>query len=686
MNFRWKLADEDGPGQQAFFADDEIVERHVGKGEYRGLEFLHVNAKSIINKVPGASHLPFGYTINAYRGCSHACVYCLGGDTPVLMADGRTKPIAEIQVGDEIYGTARVGAYRRYVPTTVVAHWSTIKRAYMIRLHDGTELIASGDHRFLTNRGWKHVTGAMCGAEQRPYLTLNNRLIGTGAFAAPPEHTHDYKAGYLSGMVRGDATMGSRPYVRPNGRPWTQHQLRLALADLEPLYRTQRFLDDLSVATSEFVFATATETRAAVQAIRTQSRNNVNAIRELTRWPSQPSVAWMKGFLAGIFDAEGSYSCGILRIANCDGVILDAVRDCLDWLGFDHVTHSSTKRAVQYIRVVGGTAAALRFFLTVDPVTTRKRSIDGRALKFTADLGVSSIDDLGIELPMFDITTGTGDFIANGVVSHNCFARPTHDYLGLNIGTDFDSRIVVKINAVERLRAELRAKKWKGDSIAMGTNTDPYQRAEGKYHLTRGVIGVLSEFRNPFSILTKSTLILRDLDLLVEAGGRTDVTTAFSIGTLDEEVWKLTEPGTPHPRQRIAAVRKLVDAGIPCSVLVAPILPGLSDRPEQVTEVVEACVDAGASSVMTIPLHLRKGVKDHYLDWLGANRPDLLPMYDELYAGRGYLPKGLQQQITAPAHDVLARRRPRNRRRAEPADQRPPRHAEPEDAAEQLTL
>src|SRR3954449_12167396 len=185
-----------------------------------------------------------------------------------------------------------------------------------------------------------------------------------------------------------------------------------------------------------------------------------------------------------------------------------------------------------------------------------------------------------------------------------CFARPTHEYLGLNIGSDFDSKIVVKVNAVERVRAELRSAKWGGDHIAMGTNTDPYQRCEGKYHLTQGIIRALTEASNPFSILTKSTLILRDLDLLVAAAQRTTVRVNFSIGTLDEDVWKLTEPGTPHPRRRVEAVRKLNDAGIPCGVLVAPILPDLSDQPDQLNEVVDAVVDAGAVSVNAIDLDL----------------------------------------------------------------------------------
>jgi DNA repair photolyase len=221
-----------------------------------------------------------------------------------------------------------------------------------------------------------------------------------------------------------------------------------------------------------------------------------------------------------------------------------------------------------------------------------------------------------------------------------CFARPTHRYLDLDTGEDFERKIVVKVNAVERLRAELRSPKWSGEHIAMGTNTDPYQPAEGRYRLTRGLIEVLSEARNPFSILTKSTMILRDMDLLVEAAKRTSIGVSFSIGTLDERAWRTSEPGTPPPRQRVEALRRLVDAGIECGVLVAPVLPGISDAPEQLEEVVSACLDAGATSISSILLHLRPGVRELYLPWLQRERPDLVAAYETLYASpSGYAPQ-----------------------------------------------
>jgi DNA repair photolyase len=243
-----------------------------------------------------------------------------------------------------------------------------------------------------------------------------------------------------------------------------------------------------------------------------------------------------------------------------------------------------------------------------------------------------------------------------------CFARPTHEYLGLDAGRDFETKIVVKINAVERLRAELRNPKWQGELIAMGTNTDPYQRCEGKYRLTRGIIEVLTEARNPFSILTKGTLILRDLDVLEEAAKHTDVRTSFSIGTLDPEVWKASEPGTPHPRQRVAALAKLRAAGVTCSVLLAPIIPGISDSPEQLEEVVTACRDAGATSITPIVLHLRPGVREQFMPWLSEARPDLVADYQRRYP-RSYADKAYQQRITDLVAELLGRRGGRGRGR-----------------------
>jgi DNA repair photolyase len=219
-----------------------------------------------------------------------------------------------------------------------------------------------------------------------------------------------------------------------------------------------------------------------------------------------------------------------------------------------------------------------------------------------------------------------------------CFARPTHEYLGLNIGEDFDRKIVVKINAVEKLRAELSHPSWLGEPVAMGTNTDPYQRAEAKYRLTRGVLEALTEHANPFSILTKSPLVTRDLDVLTTAAATSDVSVNFSIATLDERVWRATEPGSPHPQRRIDAMAKLSAAGIRTGALMAPILPALSDRPDQLRAVVAAIGGAGGRLLGLGPLHLRPGVREHFLGWLKSADPDLHADYARRYATSDYAP------------------------------------------------
>ena len=230
-----------------------------------------------------------------------------------------------------------------------------------------------------------------------------------------------------------------------------------------------------------------------------------------------------------------------------------------------------------------------------------------------------------------------------------CFARTTHTYMDMNAGRDFETKIVVKVNAGELLRKQLANRRWKGESIAMGTATDPYQRAEGRYQLMPPIIRALTEFRNPFSILTKGTLILRDIELLKEAAAVVDVSTAMSIPTQDTDAWRTSEPGTPHPRKRIEAVARLNDAGIPCGVMLAPILPGITDRPDQLMEAVKAAVDAGATFVTPIFLHLRPVVREEYMAWLGAEYPGLVRTYEQMYAEGAYGPKAdrnaLQQRV-----------------------------------------
>ncbi len=585
------------------------------------MTFHEVRAKSIINHVPTKSVVPFEWTINPYRGCSHACVYCLAGDTRILLADGSTRLLASLRVGDDIVGTVRDGRVRRYVATKVLAHWSTVKPAFRVTLHDGTTLIASGDHRFLSERGWKHVTGAMQGAGRRPHLTTANRLAGVGGFAVPPADTPDYRRGYLCGFVHGDGHVG--PVDASNAA---------ALARARDYATRCGGLHPLTTDAREF------------------SGASVRAASSVLDWPAVPTRDWRRGLLAGLFDAGGSDHGGALRLGVPDKVLLDWVVESLEVLGFaPFIEDEIGAHGVRSVRVLGGLRERLRFRHALGP-TTATGPIAGEPVHgddHAGGLRVAAIEPLGLTVPMFDITTGTGDFVADGVVSHNCFARNTHTYLDLDAGHDFNTQVVVKINAGELLRKELAAPRWTGAHIAMGTNVDVYQRAEGRYQLMREILATLRDFANPFSILTKGTLIARDLDLLRQAAEVTSVGLSMSIGFVDEAMWRSVEPGTPSPRRRLDVVKRLTDAGFAVGVLMAPILPGLTDTDESMETTVAALVEAGVVSITPLALHLRPGAKEWYAAWLTREHPELVPHYRALYGKRAYVGAAYSREVSA---------------------------------------
>jgi DNA repair photolyase len=390
-------------------------------------------ARSIItrNKSPD---LAFEQSINPYRGCEHGCVYCLTGDTRVLMAEGSEKPLADLQEGDEVYGTQKIGQYRRYVRTRVLAHWRTVKRACRIRLADGTELIASADHRFLTERGWKYVANSE-GPDRRPHLTLDNTLMGFGTLARS--------------------------------------------------------------------------------------------------------------------------SC--------------------------------------------------------------PRNIESRVVKSAAKLEIVEITPLDGDRDLFDITTGTGDFIANGVVSHNCYARPSHAYLNLSPGLDFETKLFYKENAAELLERELAAPGYRCSPIAIGANTDPYQPIEREYRVTRGILEVLAKHRHPFSIITKSAMIERDIDVLAPLAHDLLVHAAISVTTLSNDLKRTLEPRTASPAGRLRAIRRLSEAGIPVTVMVAPVIPVLTDA--ELERILQAAAEAGARSAGYVLLRLPYELKDLFREWLEEHEP-----------------------------------------------------------------
>jgi DNA repair photolyase len=390
---------------------------------------LEDHSRSILshNESPDLS---FRWSANPYRGCLSACAYCLDGETPILLGNGRTKRLADVMPGDEIYGTQSDKRGRYYTRTRVLDHWRTRKEAYRILLANGTELVASGDHRFLTDRGWKFVMRAEP-PMQRPFFAPDERLLGPG-------------------------------------------------------------------------------------------------------------------------------------------------------------------------------------------VSSLARELEGRALESHPNLRVVSIKPLGVR-DLYDITTGTGDFIANGVVSHNCYARPTHEYLDLGAGSDFDTKIVVKRNAPELLRAAFDKPSWQGELVMFSGVTDCYQPVEAQLELTRRCLEVCLEYRNPVSVISKHALVERDVDLFAELSREAGFHMSVSLAWVDAELARAIEPWAPAPERRLRVIETLAKAGVRVGVMCAPIIPGLND--DQLVRVLERARDAGATSAGWVLLRLPGAVAPVFEERVRAALP-----------------------------------------------------------------
>ncbi len=438
------------------------------------------HARSIVTR-NDSPDLAFQQSINPYRGCEHGCVYCLDGGTPILMADGQTRPLAQLRVGDRIVGTrlrsvprATVGRAatvrgrsglalaasepdaeavleRCFVHTEVRAHWRTRQQAWRLRLADGTELVASAEHRFLAGAagaaGWKHVARVPAGSmEQR--LAIGDRLVGFGT---------------------------------------------------------------------------------ASQAV-----------------------------------------------------------------------------------------------------------VPGAPVGTSARLSVVAIEPLGEIRELIDITTGSGDFIANGVVSHNCYARPSHAYVDLSPGLDFETRLFYKVDAARLLEAEFARPGYVAKPIMLGANTDPYQPVEKQLGITRSLLEVMVRCRHPVMVVTKGALVERDLDLLADLARDGLARVTLSLPTLDVSLKRILEPRAASASARLRLMGQLRAAGIPVGVLVAPVIPVLTDH--EIERVLAASAAAGASSAGYVMLRLPYEVKTLFREWLEAHFPDsaahVMARVADLRAGR----------------------------------------------------
>ncbi|MDT7580907.1 MAG: hypothetical protein QOK35_2171 [Pseudonocardiales bacterium] len=648
---------DDGVGSELALPGLRGLLRTVQVPEFAGTTFHEVEAKSALNRVPGSSPVPFRWTVNPYRGCGHACVYCLEGTTPVLLADGRTRPIAELRVGDAVLGTERSAGQRRYVRTTVLAHWSTTKPLRRVVLADGTEILASGEHRFLTARGWRHVGAGWCRSGRRRRLRPGDVLRGPGALPAPRTHSGSYRQGYLHGLIRAD---GAGAVVRDGRIDRIDAAFPSERLELEALGRAHHFLAAARGAGAARLVATGAGPALAA--------GPVPAVHAAAGRPRDPDDDWCAGFLGGLADATGGETgaAGVVRLAVPDDELTGSAAGALHRLGFRFVLEPGAGspsargavapgQGVRHLRLTGGGGEFLRFLAEADPAVSRVRDLAGAAVEADPGLEVVGVGPPGEQVPVFDITTGTGDFVAAGAVSHNCFARNTHTYLDLDAGADFDRQIVVKVNVARVLDRELRAPRWGREPVAMGTNTDPYQRAEGRYRLMPGVVRALARSGTPFSILSKGTVLSRDLPLLRAVADDVPVGLGVSIALLDRTLQSRLEPGTPAPAARLELVRRITDAGLPCGVMVAPVLPLLTDAPEALDALLARIAAAGATSASVLALHLRPGTREWFLAWLEREHPRLVEPYARLYRRGAYVDPEYRRALAARVAPLLRR-------------------------------
>ncbi|RZT86163.1 intein [Pseudonocardia sediminis] len=667
---------DEGIGDDAALPGLQGLLRSVRTPEFAGTVFHEVEARSALNRVPGTSQVPFSWTVNPYRGCTHACVYCLSGDTPVRLADGGSRQIAELRVGDEVLGTEPdgPGGRRRYVRTTVLAHWSTRRRAHRVALTDGTAVVTSEEHRFLADDGWRHVTPGWCRSGRRPHLRAGTVLRGPGPVPPSPRGSVDYGSGYLCGLVRADAAR-TRATAEPFPSEWVElealaraHHLLAGLpeagADTAAVPRTGRHREVVGAGTGRAVAVRpgAAEPAGADPAHTDPSRSDLHPalpapVARSVAWPPEPGPGWSAGFVAGVLDACGEVAEGGLRLVVAGEEMARATVEALGRLGFRVAAEPSTVRDAVRLRLLGGAAEHLRLIAAVDPAVGRVRDVRGAPVGEPpgGSPRVESVRDLGVEIPMFDITTGTGDFVAAGVISHNCFARNTHTYLDLDAGTDFDSQIVVKVNVARVLERELSAPRWRREPVAMGTNTDPYQRAEGRYRLMPGVIRALGRSGTPFSLLSKGTVLARDLPDIAAAATDVPVGMGVSIALVDRALQAHLEPGTPTPSARLDLVRRIADAGLACGVMVAPVLPLLTDSDEALDALLAEIAAAGASGASVMALHLRPGTKEWFMGWLARQYAALVPRYERLYRRGAYVDADYRKALARRVAPLLTR-------------------------------
>lgn len=488
--------------------------------------------------------------INIYSGCSNDCVYCVDQNIEILMADLTEKPIKNIKIGDLIIGIKwNEKNHPKFIKSQVLNKWNIIKKAIKIELEDNKYLICSKNHRWYSNRGWKYTVGSMGGKNQRPYLTINNSLpFLRSKNQTNLEETIDYKKGYLSGMIKGDAHL-----KKHNTKTGYSYQFRLALIDDEPLIICQKYLREFGVKTKWFEF------NDKMNGIRTNKEVNIARIQFIIK--NINNSEFLRGFIAGIFDAEGSNYKNVLSISNTDSSIISTIKYGLKLFNFDFRVRESKREYnnVIYIRIRGGYQETIKFFQIFNTKIIRKRKIYGRWRKSSKILNIIPLNE---EREMVDIQTTSGNFIANGFIAHNCYAKK----MAIRFGRK--TKDTWKNMELNEKALNKKYKKRKG-RIMFPTSHDITVESLNNCII---VLEKLLKARNEVLITTKPDLncikyICDYLDHFKEQIQFRFTITSFRSKTLDK--W---EPNAPGFLERMDSLSYAYSLGFKTSVSIEPFL------------------------------------------------------------------------------------------------------------------
>ena len=588
------------PDAEAGFADDETPDPRT--------QFIPDATRSALAKNQSPD-VGFDVGINPYRGCEHGCIYCLAPETPVLFADMSWRPLGDVRVGDELAGfdeQAAEGRPRKLRRAAVLGVWWSRKPTLRM-VTESSEVVTTADHRWLQSRSFRW---------SRTEQLSPGRALRRLPMVTRPPICEDYRAGYVAGLSLGDGTFRYPRHWRSDKLGCPPACWRVALIDREPLERLVQYLACFGVEASIRPFNGGGRAPRPLEKVEIRSPTRLGVVGKLLH-VERSSTGYRRGFVAGFFDAEGGSSTS-LRISQMDVGTLARVAGYARSLGFDFELERREGKA-STIRLVGSLAERMRFFTTVAPAIRRKiDSLWGR-MPPTSPERIEAIEP-GARRDVVDIQTSTGTFYAAGLATHNCFARPTHEYLGYSAGLDFETRILVKHELPDLLRAALSAKSWKPQTIGISGVTDAYQPIERKLRITRRALEVLADFRNPAGIITKSRLVVRDVDVLQELARHDAVSVTISLTSLDPELARRMEPRAAQPNARLWAVEQLARAGVPVGVNLAPIVPGLTEH--EIPALVAAAREAGAQWAGWQLLRLPYAVKDLFAEWLAEHYPD----------------------------------------------------------------